>query len=88
VNASEQQGVSGSSTEQIRSPKDNITEPRLITTMDYKSTFYWDSDTITELQNSDAKEIFDFVYRSCEWDNYIDLANVFTDLIKTINNVK
>jgi len=56
--------------------------------MDYKPAFYWDSDTITELQNSDAKEIFDFVYRSCEWDNYTDLANVFTDLIKTINNVK
>jgi hypothetical protein len=88
VNASEQQGVSGSSTNIIRSPKDNITEPKLITTMDYKPTFYWDSDTITELQNSDAKEIFDFVYRSCEWDNYTDLANVFTDLIKTISSTE
>ena len=52
--------------------------------MSYKSTFYWDSDTITDLQNADAKELFNFIYRSCEWEDHTDLANVFTDLVLTL----
>lgn len=53
-----------------------------------KTKYYWDSDTIEDLKGETGYEVFRHVYMDTDWEDLTDLADVFSDLVKAINNVK